>query len=84
MIRVVMSDLNKKWAPTARDLKDEYERNKKRFHQLGKVTASHIIVVSEKEAKELFEKLKKGANFAKLAKKYSMARSARWGGASER
>ncbi|HBK80347.1 MAG TPA: hypothetical protein DDZ83_11900, partial [Nitrospinae bacterium] len=80
MIRVVMSDLNKKWAPTARELKDEYERNKKKFHQLGKVTASHIMVVSEKEAKELFEKLKKGANFAKLAKKYSMAPERQMGG----
>ena len=80
MIRVVMSDLNKKWAPTARELKDEYERNKKKFHQLGKVTDSHIIVVSEKEAKELFGKLKKGANFAKLAKKYSMAPERQMGG----
>ncbi|MFP6889782.1 MAG: peptidylprolyl isomerase [Nitrospinota bacterium] len=80
MIRVVMSDLNKKWAPTARELKDEYERNKKKFHQLGKVTASHIMVVSEKEAKELFGKLKNGANFAKLAKKYSMAPERQMGG----
>jgi hypothetical protein len=51
MIREVMSDLNKKWSPTAAEVKEEYERNKKNFHRLGKVTASHIMVVSEKEAK---------------------------------
>ena len=45
-----------------------------------KVRASHILVQTEEEAKELLAKLEDGADFAELAKEYSMCPSKRDGG----
>lgn len=42
--------------------------------------ASHILVKTEKEATDIIEQLKKGGNFAELAKKHSLDTSAKEGG----
>ncbi|WOF16166.1 peptidylprolyl isomerase [Methanoplanus sp. FWC-SCC4] len=45
-----------------------------------KVNASHILVKSEAEAKEILEKIKAGDNFENLAKKTSNCPSGKKGG----
>lgn len=45
-----------------------------------KVRASHILVNSEKETKDILAKLNLGENFEELAKKYSTCPSGRKGG----
>jgi peptidyl-prolyl cis-trans isomerase C len=42
--------------------------------------ARHILVKTEKEAQELKQKLAKGADFAQLAKKFSLCPSKKKGG----
>lgn len=45
-----------------------------------KIRASHILVKTEEEAKNLLEEIKNGADFAKLASEHSMCPSGRDGG----
>jgi len=45
-----------------------------------KVRASHILVKTEEEAKELLAKLEDGADFGELAQEYSLCPSKRDGG----
>ncbi len=73
MIQVAVQEIEKSAKPTEKELKAEYQKNKQKFQEGGKVTASHIMVASEKEAKDLISKLEKGSKFAELAKKYSLA-----------
>jgi peptidyl-prolyl cis-trans isomerase C len=74
MIRMALQDLQEEWKPMTEEIKKEYEKNKGKFQDAAAVTAAHIMVTSEKEAKDLLAKLKKkGADFADLAKKYSLA-----------
>ena len=80
MIRVAIEEIEKSVEPTEEELKAEYQKSKHKFQKGGKVTASHIMVMSEKEAKDLIAKLKKGSDFAELAKKYSLAPEREKGG----
>ena len=66
--------------PKASDIRAEYERNKAKYSEGGKVTAAHIMVSSEKEANDLLAKIVKGEDFAELAKKYSLAPERALGG----
>lgn len=66
--------------PKAADIRAEYENNKGKYTQGGKVTAAHIMVASEKEAKDLLAKLAGGEDFTELAKKYSLAPERALGG----
>jgi len=54
------------------EAKDYYERHKEEFTSPKKVRARHILVRTEEEAEKIQERLKKGENFAELAKKYSI------------
>jgi peptidyl-prolyl cis-trans isomerase C len=60
-------------------LQDLYEIEKKKLVS-EKIQASHILLKTEEEAKEVIALLKKGNNFAKLAKKRSTGPSANDGG----
>jgi foldase protein PrsA len=51
--------------------KDYYDKNKESF-KIDEVTASHILVKDEAQAKDILAKLKAGGNFAELAKQYSI------------
>lgn len=53
------------------EVKKLYADYKKSFKPEKEVKAKHILVDNEKAAKEVIEKLKKGAKFDKLAKEYS-------------
>ncbi len=45
-----------------------------------KVRASHILVETEEQAKDLYEQIQNGADFAELAMEYSQCPSKRDGG----
>ena len=62
------------------DMKKFYEQNKDKFKSGEQIKASHILVKTEKEAKELLGKLKAGGNFEELAKKSSVDSSSAKGG----
>lgn len=80
MIRLAVDELEKSAKPTENELKAAYKTNIDEYKQEGKVTAFHIMVATEKEAKDLIAKLKKGSDFAELAKKYSIAPERESGG----
>ncbi len=62
------------------DLKKFYEQNKDKFKTGDQIKASHILVKTEKEAKDILAQIKAGGNFEALAKKYSVDSSAAKGG----
>jgi peptidyl-prolyl cis-trans isomerase C len=62
------------------DLKKFYEQNKDKFKSGEQIRASHILVKTEKEAKDILAQLKSGGNFEELAKKSSFDSSAAKGG----
>ncbi len=74
-------EYEKKVKVSDNEIKDYYEKNRDKYIQKEQVRAKHILIspskrkISDKEAKELAEKiyneLKKGADFDKLARKYS-------------
>lgn len=61
---------------TDADLQKFYDQNKDKFKTGEQVRASHILVKTEPEAKEILKQLKGGANFEELAKKSSIDASA--------
>ena len=62
------------------DLKKFYEQNKEKFRTGEQVRASHILVKTEKEAKDILAQIKAGGKFEDLAKKHSVDASASHGG----
>ncbi len=62
------------------DMKKFYEQNKDKFKSGEQIKASHILVKTEKEAKDILAQLKSGGNFEELAKKYSVDSSSAKGG----
>lgn len=57
---------------TDAELKDYYTKNIAQFKKGEEVSASHILVKEEKLAKDILARLKKGEDFAKLAKENSI------------
>ena len=62
------------------DMKKFYEQNKDKFKSGEQIKASHILVKTEKEAKDIAVQLKAGGNFEELAKKNSVDSSSAKGG----
>jgi peptidyl-prolyl cis-trans isomerase C len=62
------------------DMKKFYEQNKDKFKSGEQIKASHILVKTEKEAKDILAQLKSGGKFEELAKKSSVDSSAAKGG----
>ncbi len=62
------------------DMKKFYEQNKDKFKSGEQIKASHILVKTEKEAKDVQAQLKAGGNFEELAKKNSVDSSSAKGG----
>tara|TARA_B100001093_G_scaffold460351_1_gene474094 strand:- start:149 stop:1075 length:927 start_codon:yes stop_codon:yes gene_type:complete len=61
-------------------LKKEYRALAKKNKGLDEVRARHILVQTQKKAKKLIKLINTGQNFAELAKKNSVGRTARRGG----
>lgn len=57
---------------TDAEVKAKYEEMKKQMSSQKQYEVSHILVKDEKTANDIEAQLKKGANFADLAKKYSI------------
>ncbi|MBI2119074.1 MAG: peptidylprolyl isomerase [Elusimicrobia bacterium] len=62
------------------EIKDYFEKNKAEFESPAKVVASHILSSSEEEAQKALQRLKKGEDFAKVAREVSKDPSASRGG----
>jgi len=62
------------------DLQAFYKKNEDKFKTGDQIRASHILVKSEQEAKEIEKVLKAGGNFEDLAKKHSIDGAAAKGG----
>jgi peptidyl-prolyl cis-trans isomerase C len=67
-------------APTDAEAKEFYEKNKSQYATPESVHLHHILVSSEKEAKDAMDKLKKGEKFADLASQISICPSKMKGG----
>ena len=67
-------------APTDAEAKAFYETNKAQYATPESVHLHHILVASEKEAKDAMDKLKKGEKFADLASQISICPSKLKGG----
>jgi len=70
--QLLEKEIESKSKVTDQDIKDYYEKHKAELASVNQIKASHILVKTEAEAKKIEDMLKKGANFAELAKKYSI------------
>lgn len=65
---------------TDKDLEDFYNANAEKFDLPKSVQASHILVEDEEVAKDLYEKIKNGEDFAEIAQENSTCPSSERGG----
>ncbi|MBW6411469.1 peptidylprolyl isomerase [Clostridium weizhouense] len=65
---------------TDEDAKKYYEENKKMFVKPATVSAKHVLVKTEEEAKNIKEEITNGLSFEEAAKKYSTCPSKEQGG----
>lgn len=63
-----------------KEAEDYYDANKEMFKNGASVTASHILVSTEDEAKKVAEEIQKGLSFEEAAMKYSSCPSKEAGG----
>lgn len=83
--RLIVESFLKKKVETESNISDEdlkkfYEQNQDKFKTGEQVKASHILVKTEKEAKDILAAIKGGANFEEMAKKSSVDSSSSKGG----
>ena len=71
LIQAYLSDKIKERS-TKQALQAAYQEALKDFKPQDEIHARHILVATEKEAKDIIVKLKAGADFAKLADQYSL------------
>lgn len=62
------------------EIKQFYEDNKDQLKKPDEIRARHILVDSKEQAQEILEKIRKGEDFAQLAKEYSNCPSSENGG----
>ncbi len=67
-------------AVTEEEVKAAYDKEAARVQQTERVRARHILVGTEKEAKEILARIEKGEKFEDLAKQYSLDGSKDYGG----
>ncbi len=70
--QLLEKELEAKAKVTEQDAKEYYEKHKNELASVSQIKASHILVKTEDEAKKIIEKLKKGGDFAAIAKQSSI------------
>lgn len=65
-------EVEEKVKVTDKDVKDYYEAHKAELTMNNQVRASHILLKTEEEAKKVLEQVRKGGDFAKIAKEKSI------------
>jgi len=70
---IIMDELLKeKVALNDTEIKDYYDKHKSEFENPTQIRVSHILLVTEQDAGKVLDMLRKGGDFAALAKKYSI------------
>ncbi len=69
---LLTKEVEDKASVTDADVKDYFDKHKDELKSRDKIRASHILVKTEDEAKKVIARLKKGEDFAKLAKAVSI------------
>lgn len=77
---LLSNEIQQKASVNEEEAKQYYESHKSEFEEPEKIRASHILVDTEKEAKDILKQLKKGADFEALAKEKSKCPSKEQGG----
>ncbi|MDD2620390.1 MAG: SurA N-terminal domain-containing protein [Syntrophomonadaceae bacterium] len=80
LINKMQASVSKSVKVSDEEIKKFYDDNKASFMEAGGTQISHILVASEKEAKDILLQLQQGQDFAALAKKYSTCPSKEQGG----
>jgi len=70
--QLLEKEIESKTKVTDQDVKDYYEKHKEDFAPVSQIRMSLILVKTEEEAKKILERLNKGEDFAKVAKKSSI------------
>jgi len=79
--QLLEEEMKKITQPTDQELKEYYEKHKGEFMVNNQIRLSQIVVKDQEKAKEVFERLQKGEDFAKVAKELSLDKnSAKSGG----
>jgi len=79
--QILEKEIEKAAKITDKDVKDYYDKHKDDFVVNNQVRLSHIVVKTEDDARKVYERLKKGEDFAKIASEVSLDKtSAKSGG----
>jgi EpsD family peptidyl-prolyl cis-trans isomerase len=70
--QLLEKEIESKAKVTDQDVKDYYEKHKEDFAPVSQIRMSLILLKTEEEAKKILERLNKGEDFAKVAKKSSV------------
>jgi EpsD family peptidyl-prolyl cis-trans isomerase len=70
--RLLEKEIEAKAKVTDQDVKDYYDKHKNELAAVSQIRASHILVKTEGDAKKILERVKKGEDFAAIAKKSSI------------
>jgi len=73
LLETMVQELQKdRIAVSDEEVKEYLEKNEEKFANPEQVRISHILVKRKSEAKKILNELREGANFEKLARKYSI------------
>ena len=73
LLEAMVQELQKdRIAVSDEEIKEYWEKNEEEFTSPEQVRISHILVKRKSEAKKILNELREGANFEKLARKYSI------------
>ncbi len=73
LLEAIVQELQKdRIAVSDEEVKNYLEKNKEKFANPEQVRVSHVLLKRKSEAKKILNELREGANFEKLARKYSI------------
>lgn len=70
--KLLEKEMESKAKVSDQEVKDYYEKHKGDLSSVSQIRASHILLKTEEEARKILERLRKGEDFAKIAKKSSI------------